>query len=75
MTARLFVHPTCVPPGHGQDLLHARLLDLGLTDLMIGPASPRGYRELVRRDAEPGWYTRMDSSRFFYAEPSGPVAA
>ena len=74
MTARLLLHPLCVPPGPRQDLMHDTLCKAGYDDLMIGPASLRGYRELVRKTGNYE-YTRMDGTVFLYGEPEEPKRA
>jgi hypothetical protein len=78
MTARILVHPLCVPAGPRQDVLCDTLVSAGLIDTFIGPPSPKGYRELVRKvsDNPDGTttYSRMDGSRFVHGVPNCPVA-
>lgn len=74
MTARLFVHPACVAPGPRQDSLQVALTEVGLSDAMIGPASLKGYRELVWHRGG-GMYERMDRSTFHYESDPAPRAA
>lgn len=78
MTARIHVHPLCVPAGPRQDVLHGAMLDAGYDDVMVGPPSPKGYRELVRKvsDNPDGTttYERMNGDRFVHGVPNCPVA-
>ena len=79
MTARIHIHPLCVPPGPRQDSLQEHLCSAGITDTYIGPASPKGYRELVRKVSDnpdsTTTYERMDLTRFVHGVPTEPRAA
>ena len=74
MTARIHIHPLCVPPGQMQDSMQETLMRAGFEDLMIGPPTLRGFRELVRKTGEYE-YTRMDGTSFTHGEPVTPEAA
>lgn len=75
MAARIFIHPRCVD-GPASGALTACLQEHGYdTDkISIGPASKRGYAELVRLHAPDADGTlnleRMDGVRFTYRPPN-----
>lgn len=75
MTARIYVHPRCItsePAHHAmQDTLAAVGFDL--TRMVIGPATPKGHRELMTLvSTEPDGshiYRRMDGSTLQHPAP------
>ena len=70
MTARILLHPLCVPAGPRQDLVNDALHEAGYSGILIGPPSPKGYREIVQHvsDNPDGsvTYSRMDGDRFVH---------
>ena len=72
MSARIFVHPRCIPYAPAQGAMLAALEQAGITadTHMIGPPSPKGHREMVRLicgDVQGfATYERCDGSRFTY---------
>lgn len=73
MSARVYVHPRmCDVQAVAYGAFLAMLQEQGfdLDTMCIGPASPRGFRQLMRiiGEKEPGvmTYERMDGSRMDY---------
>lgn len=78
MSARIFVHPRCVPYAPAQGAMIAALEPAGITaeTHMIGPATRRGYHEMVRLVSGDvrgfATYERCDGVRFTYNATSRP---
>ena len=76
MSARIYIHPRCVE-GPASGALAAYLQEQGynLDKVSVGPASKRGYAELVRLHPPSPDGTlnleRMNGGRFTH-KPSGP---
>ena len=72
MSARIFVHPRCIPYAPAQGALLASLGRVGITadTHMIGPASKKGFHEMVRLICGDvhgfATYERCDGTRFTY---------
>ena len=80
MSARIFVHPTCLKNDEHRQAFVDRLVDHGydLNRVMIGPLNGKGYRELVRLvEVLNGTATleRMDGVRYQHNFNAPPEAA
>ena len=79
MSARVFVHPKCIPAGAAQDALNATLETAGydMAKTFIGPETAHKNREIVRmidtRADGTIEFERMDGVRFLHNLP--PEAA
>ena len=79
MSARVFVHPKCIPAGAAQDALNATLETAGydMAKTFIGPETTHKNRELVRKVEDrldlSVVFERMDGTRFVQNPP--PEAA